>query len=113
YCDAAVIGEGEPTWHAVLEDAEAGQLKPMYGAINSSFTLADAPIPAFELLDISRYNRITVQTSRGCPHHCDFCASSPVLTNRYKQKPVKRVLAEIDRICDIWKRPFLELADDN
>jgi radical SAM superfamily enzyme YgiQ (UPF0313 family) len=113
YCDAVVIGEGEPSWLAVLEDAEAGRLRPRYGAINSDYSLADAPTPAFELLDISKYNRITVQTSRGCPHHCDFCASSPVLTNRYKQKPVSKVLAEIDRVRSIWPRPFLELADDN
>jgi len=26
---------------------------------------------------------------------------------------VERVLAEIDRICDLWDRPFLEFADDN
>jgi radical SAM superfamily enzyme YgiQ (UPF0313 family) len=54
-----------------------------------------------------------VQTSRGCPHLCDFCASSVLLTRRYKQKPIARVLAEIDRICEIWKRPFVEFADDN
>ena len=113
YCDSVVIGEGEPSWLAVLEDAETGRLKPRYGAVNSDFSLADAPIPAYELLDISKYNRITIQTSRGCPHHCEFCASSPILTHRYKQKPVAKVLAEIDRVRSIWPRPFLELADDN
>lgn len=113
YCDSVVIGEGEPSWPSVLEDAERGALQPRYGRIDSGFSLADAPMPAFELLDIERYNRITVQTSRGCPHHCEFCASSPVLTHRYKQKPIAKVLAEIDAICNLWKRPFLELADDN
>lgn len=38
---------------------------------------------------------------------------SPLLTGRYKQKPAERVLAEIDRIIEIWPRPFLEFADDN
>jgi radical SAM superfamily enzyme YgiQ (UPF0313 family) len=64
--------------------------------------MANAPMPAFELLDISKYNRLTVQTSRGCPHHCEFCASSVVLTHRYKQKPAAKVLAEIERIRTIW-----------
>ncbi len=36
------------------------------------FDLADAPMPAYELLDIDRYNRITVQTTRGCPFRCSF-----------------------------------------
>jgi len=113
HCDAAVVGEGEPVWNRILADAAQGKMKGIYGKIESGYDLADAPMPAFELLDISKYNRLTVQTSRGCPHHCEFCASSTVLTNTYKQKPVEKVLAEIQRIMDIWPRPFIEFADDN
>jgi radical SAM superfamily enzyme YgiQ (UPF0313 family) len=113
YCAAVVIGEGEPCWPDVLEDAQHGRLQPRYGSRESGYDLADAPMPAFELLDISKYNRLTVQTSRGCPHQCEFCASSVVLTRKYKQKPVSKVLQEITRILDIWERPFIEFADDN
>jgi radical SAM superfamily enzyme YgiQ (UPF0313 family) len=70
-------------------------------------------MPAFELLDPERYNRLTVQTSRGCPHRCEFCAGSILLTAKYKQKPQEKILAEIDRILELWPRPFIELADDN
>ncbi|NQU23576.1 MAG: B12-binding domain-containing radical SAM protein [Candidatus Nealsonbacteria bacterium] len=112
HCDAVVIGEGESVWLDVLGDAEAGRLKPAYRA-DGSFRLEDAPMPAFEMLEPERYNRLTVQASRGCPFQCEFCASSILLTDRYKQKPVEKVLAEIDRICEIWRRPFLEFADDN
>jgi radical SAM superfamily enzyme YgiQ (UPF0313 family) len=113
HCDAVVIGEGEPAWPQVLEDAANGVLKRRYGSLESGFDLADAPMPAFHLLDISKYNRLTVQTSRGCPHRCEFCASSILLTRHYKQKPMAKVLAEIDRIQSLWKRPFIEFADDN
>jgi radical SAM superfamily enzyme YgiQ (UPF0313 family) len=54
-----------------------------------------------------------VQTSRGCPHKCEFCASSILLTPRYKLKPVEKVMAEIHAIKRIWSRPFIEFADDN
>jgi radical SAM superfamily enzyme YgiQ (UPF0313 family) len=70
-------------------------------------------MPRFELLDVDRYNRLTVQTTRGCPHKCDFCASSIMLTKGYKAKPVEKVIAEIRAIKAIWDRPFIELADDN
>lgn len=113
HCDAVVVGEGECSWLQVLDDADNGCLQQIYRPDAAGFDLADAPMPAFELLDISKYNRLTVQTSRGCPHHCEFCASSVVLTNQYKQKPVEKVLAEIDRIMTIWEHPFLEFADDN
>jgi radical SAM superfamily enzyme YgiQ (UPF0313 family) len=113
HCDAVVVGEGEPVWRELLQDAGNGRLQPRYGSLRGEFDLADAPVPAFERLDISRYNRLTVQTSRGCPHHCEFCASSVLVSPRYKQKPIGRVLAEIDRILELWPQPFLEFADDN
>ncbi len=110
---SAVLGEGEVVWPEILEDAEVGGLKPVYDARGREFDLADAPMPAFELLDMDRYNRITVQVSRGCPWRCSFCASSILLTQRYKLKPIPKVLAEIDRILELWPRPFIEFADDN
>lgn len=110
---AAVVGEGETVWHDVLRDAERGQLRPLYDARGAEFNLAAAPMPAYELLDLERYNRITVQTSRGCPWRCSFCASSILLTRKYKQKPAAQVLAEIDHIRSLWPRPFIEFADDN
>ena len=30
HCDAVVVGEGEPVWLSVLEDAECGELKKFY-----------------------------------------------------------------------------------
>jgi radical SAM superfamily enzyme YgiQ (UPF0313 family) len=113
YCDSVVIGEGEAVWNQVLEDKEAGKLQPQYGKINGGFDLSQAPMPDFSKLDISKYNRLTVQTSRGCPHHCEFCASSVIISHHYHQKPVEKVLAEIDEIKKIWEHPFLEFADDN
>ncbi len=114
HCTSVVIGEGEPLWPEVLRDLENGCLKPVYAqSPPGQFDLRDAPMPRFELLDPEKYNRITVQTSRGCPHRCDFCASSILLTPRYKVKPVEKVIAEIREIKKIWPRPFIEFADDN
>ena len=114
HCASVVVGEGEPLWPAVLDDFERGHLKPFYvQSPRGGFDLREAPMPRFDLLDPDKYNRITVQTSRGCPHRCDFCASSILLTPRYKLKPVENVLAEIREIKKIWPRPFIEFADDN
>lgn len=113
HCDAVVIGEGELSWPQLVRDAEQGRLKSIYTAANREFDLTEAPMPAFELLDIDKYNRLTVQTSRGCSHRCEFCASSILLTSQYKQKPAAKVLAEIDKIRSLWDHPFIEFADDN
>jgi radical SAM superfamily enzyme YgiQ (UPF0313 family) len=113
HADAVVIGEGESSWPEVLADAQVGRLRPRYGRRGEAFDLAQAPMPRFELLDPARYNRITVQTSRGCPHRCEFCAATPLMTPGYRRKPIAKVLAEIDRVRALWPRPFLEFADDN
>jgi radical SAM superfamily enzyme YgiQ (UPF0313 family) len=114
YCTSVVIGEGEPLWPEVLDDFERGSLKPRYiHAPPGQFDLNHAPMPRFDLLDPAKYNRLTVQTSRGCPHRCEFCASSILLTPRYKVKPVEKILAEIHAIKRLWPRPFIEFADDN
>jgi radical SAM superfamily enzyme YgiQ (UPF0313 family) len=113
HADTIVIGEGEPLWPAVMADLRAGRLRRVYDARPLSFDLARAPMPRFDLLDIDRYNRLTVQTQRGCPFRCEFCAASMRISPNYKTKPVERVLEEIRAIRSLWKRPFIEFADDN
>jgi radical SAM superfamily enzyme YgiQ (UPF0313 family) len=114
HCDAVCIGEGELLWPQILGDFCARRLKPRYEqAPGSSFNLSCAPLPRYDLLDHARYNRFPVQTSRGCPFKCEFCASSILLTQRYRHKPVSHVVEEIREITGRWPRPFIELADDN
>lgn len=113
HADCLVIGEGEPVWPQVMDDLQRGELKARYDARGKTFDLAQAPMPRFDLLDPERYNRITVQTSRGCPFDCEFCAASIRLSPKYRIKPVDKVIAEIREIKKIWAKPFIEFADDN
>lgn len=113
HADAIVIGEGEPLWPAVISDLHHGELRGVYDARALSFDLAQSPMPRFDLLDIDRYNRLTVQTQRGCPFRCEFCAASMRISPNYKTKPVERVLNEIRNIKSLWRHPFIEFADDN
>jgi radical SAM superfamily enzyme YgiQ (UPF0313 family) len=114
HCSAVAVGEGEALWPDILADFERGQLKRCYEqSPRGTFDMQLAPMPRFDLLDPAKYNRITVQTARGCPHRCEFCASSILLAPRYKIKPVEKIIAEIRAIKAIWPRPFIEFADDN
>ena len=112
HADAIVVGEGEPAWPRVLADLEAGRLQPHYES-REPFNLADAPMPRFDLLDVSRYNRITIQTARGCPWNCEFCAASIRLNPKYRTKPVGKIIAELHAVKRLWAAPFIEFADDN
>jgi radical SAM superfamily enzyme YgiQ (UPF0313 family) len=114
HADAVAVGEGELLWPRILDDFRRGELQSRYAADpGARYDFADSPMPRYDLLDSEKYNRFPVQTSRGCPFRCEFCASSILLTPRYPRKPVERVVAEIREIKRHWPEPFIELADDN
>lgn len=110
--DCVVAGEGEPVWEKLLHDFERGGLRPCYKA-ERPYDLTQSPVPRFDLLDVERYNRLTVQTARGCPWNCEFCAASLRLGGGYRCKPVEKILAEFEAIRSLWAHPFIEFADDN
>jgi radical SAM superfamily enzyme YgiQ (UPF0313 family) len=113
HSDAIVIGEAEPVWAKLLEDFEAGRLQRVYQNPGPQFDLADSPMPRFDLLDPTHYNRITLQTQRGCPFKCEFCAASIRIAPQFRTKPIDRVIGELNEIKKLWRHPFIELADDN
>jgi radical SAM superfamily enzyme YgiQ (UPF0313 family) len=114
HADSIVIGEGEPSWPMLLDDLRRGRLERVYDSRGQRFDLAESPMPRFDMLDAERYSRVTVQTQRGCPFKCEFCAASILISPTYKLKPVEKVVAEIRYIKQLWQKPpFVEFADDN
>jgi radical SAM superfamily enzyme YgiQ (UPF0313 family) len=113
HADSIVIGEGEPSWPAMMDDLLHDRLKELYDSRGKTFNMANSPLPRFDLLDHDHYNRMTVQTSRGCPYSCEFCAASMRLSPIYRVKPAENVIAEIRHIKEFQPEPFIEFADDN
>ena len=112
--DSIIIGEGEPVWPEVVCDLQRGTLQPVYDArAHGPFDFREAPTPRFDLLDPDRYPRFTVQSQRGCPYACEFCAASMRLSPKFRTKPVAKVLTEIRTLKELYRRPFIEFADDN
>lgn len=113
HADAIIVGEGEYAWQKLCCDFERGEMLARYDAKDFGyFDFKDARVPRYDLLNMSKYNRITIQTQRGCPRHCNFCAASHTISN-YKTKPIEQIVAEIREIEKHWPRPFIEFADDN
>ncbi len=112
--DHVIVGEGERVWPAVVEAVENGLPGRTWNA--AEFGLVDLrslPIPRYDLLDGRPYNRFTVQTSRGCPWRCDFCASTIMLGLKYRKRPVEHIVRDIQAVRDLRAHPFIEFADDN
>ena len=80
-----------------LKDGEIIHEPPCQGVV-----LTDLPLPAFDLLDFSKYsyevlgkNFALIETSRGCPYGCTFCVKATYGPDcRYKNPD--QVIREID-----------------
>jgi radical SAM superfamily enzyme YgiQ (UPF0313 family) len=121
HADFVFIGEGEPTWPEAVRAIEAGNARQFWNANElPAVDVRQLPVPRYDLLlnrgeraDNPHYTRFTVQTTRGCPWRCDFCASNVMLGRAYRRRPVERVRADIEALMRLQKKPFIEFADDN
>lgn len=112
YFNTVFIGEAENTWFNFMEDFKNKRPKQFYNN-QDIIDMAEVPMPMYELLPMEKYRTIPIQISRGCPHNCEFCASTKVYGPKYRHKPIESVLKEIDRIKSLKKNPHIYFTDDN
>ena len=114
HADFVAVGEGEQVWPEIVRAAEHGDSgKTFHAAERGPVHLETLPTPRYDLLMQRPYNRFTVQTSRGCPWRCDFCASTVMLGQPYRKRPVEDIVRDIQAIRRLRPNAFIEFADDN
>ena len=92
HADAVVVGDGEAIWEGLLQDAVAGALRHIYRA-KQPFDLKESKPPRFDLAATCPRSRFTIQTQRGCPLACEFCAASRLL-GPFREKPAELLRRE-------------------
>jgi radical SAM superfamily enzyme YgiQ (UPF0313 family) len=106
HVDTVVTGEAERVWAEVLEDARAGHLKPLY---EGGFADLAEMSPARHDLLPQKYAFGSVQTTRGCPLHCSFCSVTAFNGSRFRQRPIKDVIEELETVSE----DLVLIVDDN
>jgi radical SAM superfamily enzyme YgiQ (UPF0313 family) len=95
HCDAVVVGEAEPVWGRLLNDAQAGRLEPYYRS-GTEWSLDDYPLPDRAASRVgSVLGVVPVVTSRGCPYACEFCCVRNVFGRKVRHVSVERVVEDI------------------
>jgi radical SAM superfamily enzyme YgiQ (UPF0313 family) len=106
--DAIVVGDAEPVWRQVLDDARHGRLQPVYRG-GGPRDLAGLR-PRREIFAGKRYQNITlVEFARGCNFQCDFCSITAFHRAGQNHRPARDVAAEMEAT---GSRRFF-IVDDN
>jgi radical SAM superfamily enzyme YgiQ (UPF0313 family) len=110
--DFLVLGEGENAIPLFLEALMQGKRGGVIQC-ESRPCLTTSPIPRFDLLNLNNYADLVIQTSRGCPHDCEFCDVVQLYGRRVRYKAPRQVVAELEALYQLgWRGPVF-VCDDN
>lgn len=112
HADAVVIGEAEPVIDELITDLRAGRLKPFYRA-DALCDLSSLPPQRRDLLG-KGYSPIfkVIETTRGCPNRCEFCAVPAIAGRKYRTRPIAQIAHELSTIVK-KKGEYIFIVDDN
>jgi len=110
--DFLVLGEGEVTIPAFIEDLGRGITSGLYQSDRRA-NMAEAVIPRFDLIRFADYMRVGVQWSRGCPYNCEFCDIVELFGRQPRTKTPEHVVAELQSLYDLGYRGHVDFVDDN
>lgn len=110
--DHLVLHEGEATLPEFLKDLEKGSPRRIYDTRGWP-GLADSPIPLWDLINFKDYASMSVQFSRGCPFHCDFCNITSLFGKNPRLKSAGQLMEELDSLYHRGWRGGVFIVDDN
>jgi radical SAM superfamily enzyme YgiQ (UPF0313 family) len=112
HADSVVVGEAEYLWPQLIGDLLKNELKSYYKN-SKQVKMIDSPIPNYQLIKNKKYCVCWVQTTRGCPHNCEFCAASNVYGKKYRHKSIDQIVEEIKAIKRYLGLIRIGFGDDN
>lgn len=67
----------------------------------------EIPVPAYDLLDMTRYAYVVLMCTRGCPYQCTFCELPSVHGNKIRFRSYEKVSKELELALSL--NPKLEI----
>ena len=105
-------GDAEGTLPRALRDLAAGKAEQIYDWQDDP----DAPIatPRKDLLDARDYLVFNpIQTTRGCPHGCNFCTTPAVFGRKFRLRKIADIVEEIRAAKEAFGTAVFIFSDDN
>ena len=96
HADALVLGDAEPVWARVVDDAASGALRSRYAGVRGGKGPLQQVALDHGIFAGKRYLPLRLtQFSRGCNGHCEYCAVGSYYRGRHRHRPVCRVVSEL------------------
>lgn len=111
HADSILIGEAENIWDKILTDFENNSLKPVYKNYSENLDITHIPSPRLDKLRLDKYEVPfrPVQTTRGCPHNCDYCSVTNFFGKSYRHRSIDDVVREVEKL----DTKYVFFVDDN
>lgn len=118
HCDSVVVGEAEDQWDKVINDFEKEELKKIYRNESGYPALSSRSAPNWDLYRDKKYLPVHfIETTRGCPHNCEFCSVTNSFGGKFRNRPIDEVEREIQNLKPFDGRFTLKnvvfFVDDN
>jgi len=110
--DHLVLNEAEITLPEFLSDLDLNRAKKMYRTAEHA-PMCSSPFPDYSLIDHNKYVQLSIQYSRGCPYHCEFCEITALLGRKVRTKSTGQILLELENIYLNGYRGNIFFVDDN
>ncbi|MFL6201876.1 MAG: B12-binding domain-containing radical SAM protein [Thermoanaerobaculia bacterium] len=109
------LSEAEIVWPAILRDALAGELQPVYGRDARWQEQLDPPalVPPSRR-NLRRYSvrMLGIYPARGCPYTCNFCSVIKIAGRQVRSQPVATTIASLKAAAAAGVRLILFTADN-
>lgn len=111
--DFLVLDEGEITLPLFVEAWQRGERSGEFRAGGVKPDVTNTPVPRFDLLDLTAYDSMSIQFSRGCPFQCEFCDIIVLYGRKPRTKTPDQLIKELDYLYSLGWRRSVFMVDDN
>ena len=93
--DVVIAGEAENIWPQFCRDFAKGDPQKLYHE-TGEVDITTSPVPRFDLLKLDKYQKVSIQFSRGCPFLCEFCDIIVMFGRKPRTKSFEQVEQELE-----------------
>src|SRR3990167_8574775 len=107
-----ISGAGRSTLPPFLEDLHNNCARRVYSTSHFA-DIQKTPAPLWELADLRQYASMSIQYTRGCPYHCEFCNVTSLFGRNPRTKTPEQIVADLDSFYSTGWRGSVFFVDDN